>query len=340
MRGSSWRDGIMSSYTIYQSSWYFEECWALQKLLALKKNYPWLSWDGMVNESEMVHFGKTCQGEDFLSQSFEEINEKLAFRIKMVKKDLIRFLNHCLSENHVPKVFSYGHAITRWSYQWMTSRLGSDCLIMLLDAHDDLGEPSYISNRWMLPEWASRCILIGNWAEGVDREDEKKFLTVIEDVDGLWSLPSFVKNGLSRYKGVFVTIDLDYWPHPKYFPDFESWKWVLSNYWTREMLVGHGRTILQLLQMQNPQLLKEMNHVGQILFDWFEGGEQFKKWRRQRHQELKESVLQDVRSIFEWLEAFSLEACYIDVVEYCGMFDADYMTKELVMNLLENINEL
>ncbi len=328
----------MASHPLFQSSWIFEECWALQKWRVINRDYPWLSWKGMINESELEAFEKKCHHQESSVASFDLLAENCRLQLLSIKKSLFQYLQSCFHDQILPKLSFYSHAPTRWSYQWINSRLEDDCLIVLVDAHDDLGENRFISNRWLLPQWASNCILVGNWAEGVDVEDANAFLLVVNEMDELWNSLNAKKRDITRFERVFVSIDLDYWPHPKKFPDLDAWRWAISNYWTRELLVGHGRTILQLIQLQDSRSLQKMDHVGQVLFEWFEHVEEFQRWRRKCHREVKECVWNDVQSLFSWIEDLSLRTCYVDIVEYSPLFDVDYMTKQLIMKIFELVD--
>lgn len=289
-----------------------EEYWAWRQIQKIRKNYPGIDFNGLINSTFEDHFKQLLNNPPHTNilgtNSFTDIPDN-SWKISNKKLTL-----------------ATSHAPSRYKAQLLLRRHKDNFRIITFDAHLDLGNYTGIHGAWLTENIAKRTSIIGGWADTFYELNYAHSLVphIASELTELSDDNSFLE--WIAEKKVYISIDIDYLqPTQNYLG--------LSSYWHRILLIGHTRNLNQQIQMlpdhidlTTPTLIgKEIN-----LFEDLALFRERKKKSINLHIKKLEKLFEEISIL---LNDSSSSLLGLDLVEYSAICD----WKKLTLNaLLQN----
>jgi len=215
--------------------WLLEEYWALKEIDLLASGFPYTRWDGVVAFSgtwDALEIPRTPSGSFPMFQKspsgrlFSPSSVPVSFAESEPHFLRLKKWVQLLPQNHPVVCLSTSHALSG-PRAYFLGRKHPELRCIVVDAHLDLADEPYKSNRWI--EDPSGTALI---SPEVSKQESELFAWVGSSLEDSFNSPQLHQFVEGHH--IFASVDLDY---------FES----MASYRHREVLIGHSMNVRQRL---------------------------------------------------------------------------------------------
>ena len=312
-----------STYGLTQ--FWAEEYWLLNKIQEITSNYPQFDFTGLIKIPFKNHLhnilAKAPHNKIVNTKNYKEIPTN-TWKIGQKKLNL-----------------ATSHAPSRFKAEKYLKEYQEDFRIINVDAHVDIGFSNGIHGAWLTEDLTKITALIGGWKESNNqlKEDSSALAFIFPQIDTIQESTSFEE--WIFQKKVYLTIDLDYFP-------IDNEYLGLSNYWHRNLFIGHAMNIkqrIQLLSLEKPP--SNLINISEAI-DIFPNVPYFYKEKVksiETQADLLEDLLAKITSI---LKSNSVTLLGVDLVEYSPLCDWKQLTIKTLIHkffdfydLIDSVNE-